>query len=108
MLNLLLTLIEKYEQENYPIEESEPHSILWELMEANNLQEKDLSDILGSKTIVSDILIGKQIITEKQAVKLGQFFHVDSSTLVTNSTHLVDFCLTIEMANSPQICLNRG
>ncbi|BAG00516.1 unknown protein [Microcystis aeruginosa NIES-843] len=29
-------------------------------------------------------------------------------TLVMNSTHLVDFCLTIEMANSPQICLNRG
>jgi HTH-type transcriptional regulator/antitoxin HigA len=67
LLNLLLTLIEKYEQDHYPLEESEPHAILWELMEANNLQEKDLSDILGSKTIVSDILIGQQIITEKQA-----------------------------------------
>jgi len=41
LLNLLLTLIEKYEQDHYPLEESEPHSILWELMEANNLQEKD-------------------------------------------------------------------
>ncbi|MCA2723985.1 MAG: transcriptional regulator [Microcystis sp. M048S1] len=83
LLNLLLTLIEKYEQDHYPLEESEPHSILWELMEANNLQEKDLSDILGSKTIVSDILIGQQIITEKQAVKLGQFFHVDSSLFLS-------------------------
>jgi HTH-type transcriptional regulator/antitoxin HigA len=34
-------------------------------------------------TIVSDILIGKQIITEKQAVKLGQFFHVDSSLFLS-------------------------
>jgi HTH-type transcriptional regulator/antitoxin HigA len=83
LLNLLLTLIEKYEQDHYPLEESEPHSILWELMEANNLQEKDLSDILGSKTIVSDILIGQQIITEKQAIKLGQFFHVDSSLFLS-------------------------
>lgn len=83
LLNLLLTLIEKYEQDHYPLEKSEPHSILWELMEANNLQEKDLSDILGSKTIVSDILIGQQIITEKQAVKLGQFFHVDSSLFLS-------------------------
>jgi len=73
LLNLLLTLIEKYEQDHYPLEESEPHSILWELMEANNLQEKDLSDILGSKTII----------TEKQAVKLGQFFHVDSSLFLS-------------------------
>jgi hypothetical protein len=30
------------------------------------------------------------------------------NAIVTKSTHLVDFCLTIEMANSPQICLNRG
>ena len=63
LLNLLLNLIEKYEQDHYPLEESEPHSILWELMEANNFQEKDLSDILGSKTIVSNILIDQQIIS---------------------------------------------
>ena len=84
LLKLLLTLIEKYEQENYPIEESEPRSILFDLMEANNLQENDLSEILGSAKIVSDILIGKQEITEKQAVKLGRFFHVDSSLFLAD------------------------
>jgi HTH-type transcriptional regulator/antitoxin HigA len=78
-----LTLIEKYEQENYPIEESEPRSILFDLMEANDLQEKDLSEILGSRQIVADILIGKQEITEKQAVRLGQFFHVDSNLFLS-------------------------
>jgi HTH-type transcriptional regulator/antitoxin HigA len=83
LLKLLLTLIEKYEQENYPIEESEPRSILFALMEANNLPEKDLSKILGSEQIVSDILIGKQEITEKQAGRLGQFFSVDSSLFLS-------------------------
>ncbi len=46
---------------------------------------------------------------------IGQFceplavwaFQVIPVNIVTNSTHSVDFCLTIEMANSPQICLNR-
>jgi HTH-type transcriptional regulator/antitoxin HigA len=79
LLNLLLTLIEKYEQENYPIEESEPSSILGELMEANNLQEKDLVEIFNSAQRVTDILLGKQEITKEEAVKLGIFFHVDSS-----------------------------
>jgi HTH-type transcriptional regulator/antitoxin HigA len=83
LLKLLLTLIEKYEQENYPIEESEPRLILFDLMETNDLQEKDLSKILGSEQIVSDILIGKQEITEKQAVRLGQFFHVDSNLFLS-------------------------
>lgn len=79
LLHLLLALIQKYEEENYPIEESEPLSILFNLMEANHLQENHLSEILGSEKIVSDILIGKQEITKDQALRLGRFFHVDSS-----------------------------
>ncbi len=79
LLHLLLALIEKYEEENYPIEESDPHSILFDLMEDNHLQKNNLSEILGSEKIASDILIGKQEITKEQAVILGRFFHVDSS-----------------------------
>ena len=83
LLKLLLTLIEKYEQETYPIKAAKPHSILFDLIEANNLQEKDLAEILGSAQIVADILTLKQDITEKQAIKLGKFFHIDPSLFLS-------------------------
>ncbi|MGK7929036.1 MAG: type II toxin-antitoxin system HigA family antitoxin [Spirulina sp.] len=81
-LNLLIALIEKYEDKHYPIEDSTPNSMLLHLMEARNLEAADLVNILGSKKIVSDIMEEKRKISQEQAQKLADFFHVNSSLLV--------------------------
>ncbi|BAZ49501.1 hypothetical protein NIES4103_21130 [Nostoc sp. NIES-4103] len=53
LYELLITLIEKFEQEYYlPGRESTPHSMLLFLMEQKNIQQSDLVDILGSENIV--------------------------------------------------------
>ena len=51
LLELLITLIEKYEEDNYPIPQVLPHEILTHLMESRNLDTKQLSDILGTDLI---------------------------------------------------------
>jgi HTH-type transcriptional regulator/antitoxin HigA len=46
LLTLLVTLIEKFEQEQYPLLQANPHSILVHLMEAQNTKEEDLVGVI--------------------------------------------------------------
>ena len=82
LLNLLIALIEKYEDEHYPMDGSTPHSILLHLMEARDIKVADLVNIFGSKEIVFDIIEEKCKINQEQAKKLADFFHVNSSLFV--------------------------
>ena len=76
LLELLVTLIEKFEDEHYQLNASTPHSILLHLMEARDLKQSDLVGILGSKGVTSEVINGKRSISKAQAKALGEFFHV--------------------------------
>ena len=75
-LDLLVVLIEKFEDEHYQLNASTPHSILLHLMEARNLKQSDLVGILGSKGVTSEVINGKRGISKAMALALGEFFHV--------------------------------
>ncbi|MEH2172859.1 helix-turn-helix domain-containing protein [Nostoc sp.] len=79
LLDLLIALIEKYEDEHYPIGESTAHSMFLHLIDAQNVNEAELIAILGSREVVSEVMSGKQEITQEMAKVLGNFFHVDTS-----------------------------
>jgi len=53
---LLMILIEKYEDENYPIEAPDPIEAIKFRMEQMNMKNKDLATILGYKSRVTEIL----------------------------------------------------
>lgn len=82
LLELLIALIEKFEDQYYPIPQSSPHSIVNHLMESNNLIPDDLAGVLGSKEIVSQLLDGQLTLSQLQAQKLADFFNIDSSLLI--------------------------
>lgn len=82
LLELLITLIEKYEDEQYPMGELNPHSRLLHLMEARNLKQTDLVGILGPSGVTSEIVNGKVEISKAQARALGEFFHVDPGLFI--------------------------
>lgn len=44
---LLVRLIEDYEEENYPMDESTPHDMLLHIMESSGIRQADLVRILG-------------------------------------------------------------
>jgi HTH-type transcriptional regulator / antitoxin HigA len=78
LYDLLITLIEKFEQEYYsPGSASTPHSMLLFLMEQNNTKESDLVYIIGSQNVVSEVVNGQREISKAQAKALGDFFQVD-------------------------------
>jgi HTH-type transcriptional regulator / antitoxin HigA len=78
LLDLLSTLVEKYEEENYPIEPSAPHEVLQHLMEARGLKQKDLVPLFGSSGRASEAINGVRPISKIQAKTLAEFFHVST------------------------------
>ncbi len=60
---LLVFLIEKYEDEHYPIPAPDPIEALEFIMEQTDLKPKDLVGIIGDKTNVSKVLNRKRKLT---------------------------------------------
>jgi HTH-type transcriptional regulator / antitoxin HigA len=79
---LLVTLIEAYETENYPMDESSPHEILQHLMEANGTRQADLVGVIGLSGVVSEIVNGKRSISKAQAKLLGEYFKMSPSLFI--------------------------
>jgi HTH-type transcriptional regulator/antitoxin HigA len=79
---LLITLIEKFENEHYPIPVSTPLEMLKHLMEARNHKQEDLVGIIGSRGVVSEIVNGKRDISKAQAKSLAHHFNVDVALFI--------------------------
>lgn len=83
LYELLVTLIEKFEQEYYnPIQATTPHSLLLFLMEQKGIKQSDLVGVIGSKGVVSEVVNGKREISKAQAKALGDFFNVDAGLFI--------------------------
>jgi HTH-type transcriptional regulator/antitoxin HigA len=73
---VLVTLIESYEQKRHAIESTSPLESLMFLMEANGLKQRDLVPSIASSGVISEILAGQRSISKGIAKKLGERFHV--------------------------------
>lgn len=82
LLTLLTTLIEDYEEREYPLEPVAPHEMLAHLMDARDLRQADLVGIIGSSGVVSEIVNGKRGISKAQAKILGEYFHISPSAFL--------------------------
>ena len=77
LLELLVKLIEDFEEKHYQLNASTPQSRLIHLMDARSLEPADLIEIFGTMEMVTKLLNGQLDITKKQAEALGKFFHVN-------------------------------
>lgn len=82
LFELLVKLIQGYEEEHYPIELAPPHQVLQHLLEARGLQQADLVPLFGSSGCAAEVLDGERAISEAQARKLADFFHVSPELFV--------------------------
>ncbi|TAE56374.1 MAG: transcriptional regulator [Nostocales cyanobacterium] len=82
ILQLLVTLIEEYENKHYPLEPSSPHAMLEHLMDARGIKQSDLVGIIGSKGVVSEVVNRKRAISKAQAKALGEFFNVSPALFI--------------------------
>lgn len=79
LLELLVTLIEKFEETHYPITQGTPNSMLMHLMDARALTPEALAEVIGSLEVVWQIVNGDRSINKAEAEVLADYFHVDAS-----------------------------
>ena len=82
LLELLIILIEKFEETSYPLPSLKSDLMLLHLMEARNMKQEELVGVIGSRGVVSEIVNGKRSISKAQAKVLGELFHVSPSLFI--------------------------
>ena len=81
-LELLSLLIDKYEQEKYPIDFPDPIDAIKFRMEQLGYQQKDLVSAIGLKSRVSEILNRKRKLTLEMIRKLSTELNIPTDILV--------------------------
>lgn len=84
ILELLVKLIEDFEDKHYQLNASTPHSRLFHLMESRSLKINDLVKIFGSIEVTEAVVNDRLEISKKQAEALGEFFQVEPSLFLPN------------------------
>jgi HTH-type transcriptional regulator / antitoxin HigA len=82
LLELLIILIEKFEETSYPLPNLGSDRMLLHLMESRNMKQEELVGVIGSRGVVSEIVNGKRSISKAQAKVLGELFHVSPSLFI--------------------------
>jgi HTH-type transcriptional regulator / antitoxin HigA len=88
-LELLTTLVELYEAEQFPVEWPDALAALRFRMEQQGLQQKDLVPFIGSASKVSEVLSGQRRLSLAMIRKLVDGLGIPAEALLKQSTGLV-------------------
>ena len=81
-MELLVKLVEIYEDEKYPISSPNPISAIKFRMEQQGLKNKDLIPYIGSKSKVSEVLSGKRALSLNMIRKLNEGLGIPAEVLI--------------------------
>jgi HTH-type transcriptional regulator/antitoxin HigA len=81
---LLSLLIEKYEEEHYPIEAPNPIEAIKFRMEQMGMSKKDLAEIIGYKSRVSEIFNRKRKLSINMIRNLHEKLNIPYESLIAN------------------------
>lgn len=81
-LEILAILIDNYENENFPIEMPDPISAIKFRMEQMGLKQKDLVEMVGFKSRVSEVMNKKRKLTLEMIRKLNTNLRIPTEILI--------------------------
>lgn len=81
-LEVLVTLVAKYEEEHYPVGLPEPIEAIKESMYHHGLKDKDLVPAIGSKSGVSQIMNRRRPLTIDMIRNLSELLHIPVEVLI--------------------------
>ena len=76
LAELLTLLIEDFESKRYKLPRAKPVETLRFLIDQHGLKQKDLADVFGTRSIVSEVLSGKRKLNREHIQRLSERFHV--------------------------------
>ena len=84
-LDILVTLIEAYEDEHHPIDPPDPIEAIKFRMEQQGLSRKDLEPMIGTRTRVSEVLNRKRGLSIGMIPRLHQHLGISAEVLIRPS-----------------------
>jgi len=76
LAELFTLLIEDYEEKHYCLPKSSPLEVVEFLMDQHGLKQKDLADVFGTPSIVSEVMNGKRELNKEHIRRLSERFGV--------------------------------
>lgn len=81
-LEILIILVDNYENEHFPIGMPDPIEAIKFRMEQMGMKQKDLEEVFGFKSRVSEILNKKRKLTLEMVRKLNTTLHIPTEVLI--------------------------
>jgi HTH-type transcriptional regulator/antitoxin HigA len=81
-LELMVRLIQNYEEEHHPLPNPSPEEMLVYLMERRGLKQADLLPIFKSRGYISYVINGKRAISKALARQVAGFFKVSADLFI--------------------------
>jgi len=81
-LEILIILVDNYENEHFPIGMPDPIEAIKFRMEQMGMKQKDLAEVFGFKSRVSEILNRKRKLTLEMVRKLNTTLHIPTEVLI--------------------------
>jgi HTH-type transcriptional regulator / antitoxin HigA len=81
-LEVLSILVEKYEDEHFPIKSPDPIESIKFRMEQLGLSQSDLVAVIGSKSKVSEVLSGKRSLSVRMIRALHESLKIPADVLI--------------------------
>ena len=86
-LDVLVTLVEAYERDHYPMDFPDPVEAIKFRMEQQGLTVEDLVPVIGRKSRVYEILARKRPLTLRMIEGLHEAFAIPAESLLKHSAH---------------------
>jgi HTH-type transcriptional regulator/antitoxin HigA len=84
-LDVLVTLIEAYEEEHYPIDPPDPIEAIKFRMEQQGLTRRDLEEIIGTRTRIAEVLNRKRGLSIAMIRRLNELLGIPAEVLIRRS-----------------------
>lgn len=81
-LDVLVTLVEAYEAKRWPIDPVSPREILEYAITDMGRSQKELADLIGSRSQASDLLSGRRKLSLEMAQKISAAWRIPIQLLV--------------------------
>jgi HTH-type transcriptional regulator / antitoxin HigA len=82
---VLVTLIEAYEEEHYPIDPPDPIEAIKFRMEQQGLTRRDLEEIIGTRTRIAEVLNRKRGLSIAMIRRLNERLGIPAEVLIRPS-----------------------
>lgn len=84
-LDVLVTLIDAYEEEHYPIDPPDPIEAIKFRMEQQGLTRRDLEEIIGTRTRIAEVLNRKRGLSIAMIRRLNERLGIPAEVLIRPS-----------------------